>query len=347
MSFKKPSEIEDNFNVKTQNTNTPTFLSLTALWALVESGLGGIMHALHLPFTGVFIGGFAILIIALLGAISENPFQSILKATFLVLLIKAGASPYTSPTAYVAVGFQGLLGALLFYKKSWYNFTAIPFAVISMVESALQKLLMLYLIFGNTIVEAIQIFIESIVKSFGLENGEVHYVSVLIILYGSIYLLWGFVLGIWMIKLPRQLEHRADWYYNLKPNDSPLKQKGNKSDRWWKLALIVFSIILIFSYFYTPAKGLQTGIYLVLRTSILITMWFIIIIPLSQKLMQNLRNKKQKENNSLQEITLAVSSIKSFVKPLYKILKTKYKGVRLLKELVLGLMVISLYNLEK
>jgi len=41
--------------VKIQNPNNHAILSLTALWALLESGLGGMMHALHLPFTGVKI----------------------------------------------------------------------------------------------------------------------------------------------------------------------------------------------------------------------------------------------------------------------------------------------------
>ncbi|MFZ9754542.1 MAG: hypothetical protein ACO3DK_00750 [Bacteroidia bacterium] len=31
-----------------------------AFWAFVESGLGGMMHAFHLPFTGIFIGGAAV-----------------------------------------------------------------------------------------------------------------------------------------------------------------------------------------------------------------------------------------------------------------------------------------------
>jgi len=333
--------------VKTPNYKPHAILSLTALWALVESGLGGIMHALKLPFTGIFIGGFAVLVIALIGHISDNPFKTILKATFMVLLIKAGASPYTSPTAYVAVGFQGLLGALLFYKKSWYNFSSIPFSIISMVESALQKLLMLYLIFGKTIVEAIQIFIESIAKSFGFENNHVQFVPILGVMYCLLYLIWGFILGIWIIKLPKQLQHRAQWYHQLAPKHSSQTIKNNKSMRWWKMALVVLSIVLIFSYFYNPEKGIQTGIYLILRTTILITLWFVLIIPLWQKWMQHLRKKKASENNDLTALGFEVAHIKGYVKPLYKTLKHKHKGFKLLKELVLGLMVISLYKHEK
>ena len=36
--------------------NQKTFIALTALWAFVEAGLGGFLHALHLPFTGIVLG---------------------------------------------------------------------------------------------------------------------------------------------------------------------------------------------------------------------------------------------------------------------------------------------------
>ncbi len=39
---------------------------LTALWAFSESGLGGILHALQMPFTGLLVGGMAILLISLI-----------------------------------------------------------------------------------------------------------------------------------------------------------------------------------------------------------------------------------------------------------------------------------------
>ncbi|NJO01983.1 MAG: hypothetical protein HC880_10065 [Bacteroidia bacterium] len=37
---------------------------LTALWALNEAGLGGLMHAVRTPFTGVVVGGLAIMLIS-------------------------------------------------------------------------------------------------------------------------------------------------------------------------------------------------------------------------------------------------------------------------------------------
>lgn len=76
---------------------------LTALWALSESGLGGMMHAVKIPFTGFFLGGFAIVIITLIAHFSKTPFKSILQATLLVILVKAAASPHSPPMAYLSL----------------------------------------------------------------------------------------------------------------------------------------------------------------------------------------------------------------------------------------------------
>ena len=56
--------------------NNNIFIRLTALWALIEAGLGGLLHAFHLPFTGIILGGFAVLIISLLAQHFEKPFFS-------------------------------------------------------------------------------------------------------------------------------------------------------------------------------------------------------------------------------------------------------------------------------
>jgi len=45
---------------------------LTILWALSESALGGLMHALKVPFTGFFVGGFAVLLLILISWYSDS-----------------------------------------------------------------------------------------------------------------------------------------------------------------------------------------------------------------------------------------------------------------------------------
>ena len=96
---------------------------LTALWALNESGLGGFLHVFNSPFTGLIVGGIAILLISLIAYYAENKWQAILKALVIVLIIKMAVSPYSPFAAYIAVSFQAILGAFLFSNFSWKGFT--------------------------------------------------------------------------------------------------------------------------------------------------------------------------------------------------------------------------------
>lgn len=141
---------------------------LTALWALSESGLGGILHAFQIPFSGFFLAAFAILVIRLIAFYSKNPFKSILKATFLVLLIKAAVSPQSPPMAYLAVAFQGFSGAIIFQIVKKQSFATFFHAVFSMMEAALQKLLVLWVFFGTSFFTAFDDFSKEVFKNLNL-----------------------------------------------------------------------------------------------------------------------------------------------------------------------------------
>ena len=71
--------------IKFQNKPYLFHIKLTAIWAVSESGLGGLLHAIKLPFSGLFLGSLAVLIITYLAYISQNKFNTILKATLLVV----------------------------------------------------------------------------------------------------------------------------------------------------------------------------------------------------------------------------------------------------------------------
>ena len=45
---------------------------LTAMWALSEAALGGLLHALKVPFTGLFVGGVSVIFISLIGYFSDR-----------------------------------------------------------------------------------------------------------------------------------------------------------------------------------------------------------------------------------------------------------------------------------
>src|SRR5687768_11240242 len=120
---------------------------LIAVWALAEGFMGGILHGLHLPVTGLIIGSISVLCLALLSRVGYRR-GDLLKATLLVLLVKAMLSPHSPPTAYFAVLSQGLLAELLFGFRKNYRLNCYLLAILSQLQSAIQHILIVIIVFG-------------------------------------------------------------------------------------------------------------------------------------------------------------------------------------------------------
>jgi hypothetical protein len=112
------------------------------------------MHALHIPFTSLLVGGMAVIIICLIAEFSEHNYKAILKSAAIVLVVKAMSGPFTPVTAYIAVSFQALLGYALFSLLGVNFISIILLSTIAMLESAIQKLIVLTLFFGQSLWKA-------------------------------------------------------------------------------------------------------------------------------------------------------------------------------------------------
>ncbi|RYY58950.1 MAG: hypothetical protein EOO12_16710, partial [Chitinophagaceae bacterium] len=162
---------------------------ITALWAFCESGLGGVLHALRLPFTGLVVGSFSVLCITLIAWLSAGRYRQVLHSLLLALIVKAAVSPHSPPTAYLAVAFQGLAGYGIYKMMGVRQLSIYLVAVLALLESALQKLLTLTIFFGKSFWKATDELLAYIGKelSVALPLGSVLLVSV----YVGIYLLGG------------------------------------------------------------------------------------------------------------------------------------------------------------
>jgi len=269
---------------------------LTALWALNESGLGGFLHIFNTPFTGLIVGGISILMISLIAYFSENKSKSILRALMVVLILKMGVSPHSPIGAYVAVSFQGVLGALLFSKFTWKGFT-IPFlAMITYLESAAQKLLILTVVYGNGLWEAIDIYGQWVQTKlrFFTENSTS---EILIFMYLFTYGLCGVLIGFFIKSMIRHFSNS-----NFKTHDiaerltdisafQPSKKKIRKFIMVW-LATIGL-IVLAFVGFGNVGYGWQKGLYILLRSVLILSLWYVILGPLILRLVKNYLKTKQ------------------------------------------------------
>jgi hypothetical protein len=266
---------------------------LTALWAFSECGLGGILHALQLPVTGLIVGGISIIMISFIAQLSSNSYKIILRSLLIVLIIKAAVSPYTPVTAYFAVSFQALTG-YIFYRSMGIRFASVlAVGIVTMLESAIQHLLVLTLLFGRSFWRSMDEFTAFVSRQFNLNeiNGTQWLISGYLLLYVA--------MGTWIAWLTwRMMNDERLVEENCEPVAQVTLIGLNKKRSHMKLwigtgLLLIISAILIF----IPSLGKQGWIEVVKAfcwTLTVISLWFLLVSPLLINLMKRFLLKKQK-----------------------------------------------------
>ncbi|MBC7384418.1 MAG: hypothetical protein H7296_15735 [Bacteroidia bacterium] len=330
---------------QTVKHSKPLF-QLTALWAFSESGLGGLMHAFKIPLTGFFVGGFAIMILIIFANYSKCNARLILQSTLMVLSIKFAVSPHSPIPAYLAVGFQGLLAALILGVLKGKQTGAMLFGFIALIESALQKFLLTTLLFGKSIWEALDIFAAGLLKEFGF-NHDFSFSTIFIICYCLIYAVWGLLVGWWAWRLPAKLELIAPSIlemYNSAPviSSDNLKQRHKKklSRTTINLAVLLF-IVLVF--WFTPLYA-NKAVYAISRTIAAIMFIYLLLVPCSKWLLSRLL-KNQDKNPQLRLIIEQLPQIKMRAKTAWN-LAGNFKNKNRIFSFISILMVVTLYEKE-
>lgn len=307
---------------------------LTALWAFTESGLGGIMHALQIPFTGLVVGGMAVIMICLIAVFSNRSYKQVLKSVMVVLIIKAMASPFTPVTAYVAVSFQAILGFVLFSLLRVNYLSIVLLSTLTMLESALQKLLLLVLFFGESLWKAIDSMIAFAGKQLGFIflNGS-HWI---ITAYLVIYFTGGLLVSWFVIRIIRNFE-RANPLFSLNINpvtdtaviNKQAAKKGAPHKKIWILLLFMLLVsALLFLFAGDKKNGLMEVIKAITWTLSAMLIWFVLLGPLFAKAFQKVL--KQNQSRYSKEVSESIS----FMPVLSKLtneawrLSKAYKGLK-------------------
>ncbi|MBC2844384.1 hypothetical protein [Winogradskyella flava] len=271
---------------------------LTALWALNESGLGGFLHVFNTPFTGLIVGGIAILLISLIAYYAENKWQAILKALFIVLIIKMAVSPYSPFGAYVAVSFQAIFGALLFSKFSWKGITIMVLGMVTFLESALQKLLILTIVYGTELWEAINLYGLWVQKKLNFIS-DTSTSTFLISLYLAVYGVCGLLAGIFIKNMIKIISEKEEVDFYLESNVNAIERENNKTafktKVIWIWLITVTIIVLAFSVFGGNLFGWQKGIYILLRSFLILMLWYLVLGPFLLKLVRNYLSKRESQ----------------------------------------------------
>ena len=329
-----------------QNLNAIT--RLTALWAFNESGLGGLMFALKIPLTGFFVGGFAVLLIGLIAWYARSDYKQLLKATVLVLLIKATVSPHAPPPAYLAVAFQGVAGAFLYRYIAHFRIASVVLAVLAMAESALQKIIVMTLIYGKSIWLALDKMFESISKEFALRV-DVSFSLLLISIYLTVYLVWGFVVGLFSGRLPLKIdgckEEILDWYNNSNKTGVAASGRRNKSSRVWVYIVILAFIVAVFLLW---GNNKQQVLFILFRSIAAVLLLFFVLRPVVNWLLQRwIRKQSSARQRDTAVILALLPGIRSYVKPCWQLAVKQHPGRRRLQYFIYYMVALTLYEQRK
>lgn len=282
---------------------------LTAIWAVSESGLGGVLHAAKIPFSGIFLGSIAIIIISYLAQISNSKFSTIIKATLIVIAIKAMVSPHSPPMAYVAVLFQGALGAFIYGSMGFNRISAILLGGIALLESAFQKILTLTIIFGIDLWESIQQFFNGIEQKFQTEwIKELPWLF--LVLYGVLYLLVGIFAGNFAFKLPVKVSKIAQQIEitTLNATEEIIPKKTKRKTRLWLIIGLLLFSCSVFIFF--DMNGMAISI--ILRTLAAVVFFLFLFNPIFKFLLNKwITNKSNQEKQSIKKIMDLMPEIKS------------------------------------
>lgn len=269
---------------------------LTALWALNESGLGGFLHVFNSPFTGLIVGGIAILLISLIAFYAENKWQAILKALIIVLIIKMAVSPYSPFTAYISVSFQAVFGAFLFSNFSWKGLTLIVLGMVTFLQSALQKLLKLTIVYGIEFWEAIDIYGSWIQNKMNyiIESSTT---SVIVVIYLLVYGIGGLFAGLFIKSMIRIISKKEEVSFYLKSQVFTSGEKKQKSiikaKMIWVWLITIAIVVLAFTFFGGALFGWKKAIYLILRSFLVLMLWYLVLGPFILKIIRKYLEKKE------------------------------------------------------
>ncbi|MEN8192498.1 MAG: hypothetical protein ABFS12_06745 [Bacteroidota bacterium] len=330
-----------------------TITRLTALWAFSEAAFGGILHALKIPFTGLFVGGAAVIFISLIAYHSEKS-TTILRSTMFVILIKFIVTPYTPINAYFSIFVEAILGTILFSVIKHHHIASLLLGISSLTFSAFQKLLVITILFGNTLWESIDIFSNYIINIFTSNTVSIAMSYFFISVYVLIHAAGGVIFGIIASKIPNWIDNFSE---EVKLDDiipeEELKQNRSKRKRrsWLQkrsgILIITMSIILVLISYFNDHFETNVALNLLImfiRSIIITVLWFLVISPIATKILQKYLNRKRSSySEEVNDIVEMLPYMKGIV--IYSWKRSKeFSGIQQIKIFFSYLFVIILKN---
>jgi hypothetical protein len=286
-------------NQSTEPSGNLIYYRLIALWVLCEAMLGAIIFTFRIPVSGLVIGSCAITCISLMGWFVPVR-GAILKATIIVAVFKMMLSPQAPPAAYIAVFFQGILGELLFNKRKYFKTACLVLAILALLESALQRILVITIIYGKDLWTGINEFISKLTGTSEVTD----YSYFIIFCYVVLHLATGVVLGVWTGLLPERIRHMRKFQqrYHIENNSTLFVRPATKRKKNIRVVLLIVWIVLLGLYIQSffrigePLLPSSLSLRIFIRSVIIVLTWYFLLSPILKQLLHRWLEKKKKES---------------------------------------------------
>jgi len=251
------------------------FYRITALWVISETFVGGVLHAVRMPLTGIVLAGLAVFWMCLLRHQTGRA-ESILRALVLVMIFKMLLSPHAPLGAFLSVGLQGLAGYLVFRFVPGFRVGAYALALFAYVQSALMRVVTLTVIFGMGFWEAVDVFVAQILAPTGVEPG-VSWAGVLVAAYLALYVGGGVVAGYLCARIPQWYEPLAPTPEGAVPEEVERPEVAGRRRPRWLVPLGGAALLIGVSFVPILPDGFRA---MLLRGGIILLVWFTVVAPL-------------------------------------------------------------------
>ena len=313
---------------------------ITALWAFSEAFLGGILHALNIPFKGLILCSISVFCICLIGYYGTGR-NDILKALILVILVKAVLSPHSPVQAYVAVIFQGLTGYLFFISKRFFKTSCVLVYVISLIETPMQKIVNVVIfsafVFGPKFWSSVDDFMKKASGEIGM--GDVNLIYVGVGIYMGIHIIAGIILGIFVGRLPESVSKfvKENPHYKIDMSeiagDLEVKKNKRKKLKVFKTLVTVLITFLFLNYlfeFFPQFIPKDASLQILLRAVLLVLFWLLVFSPIIKFLFKKwLAGAKNKYSVQVRELIEFLPETRKILFLSYRKIKQEYGKFRI------------------
>ncbi|MBK7426788.1 MAG: hypothetical protein IPI60_07035 [Saprospiraceae bacterium] len=276
------------------------------------------IHGLKLPVSGLVVGGAAVCCISMIAWHTQSR-KAILQATIVVAIFKMMLSPHSPPPAYIAVFFQGWMGALLFSERKHFALSCVLLGIIALFESAIQRILVLTFLYGVAFWETIDIFVSKVTGA----KEVTPFSKFLAIAYILMHIVVGWIIGIIanrMVKFvflrPRNLPKEAILKNGVFQPEMEIPQKKKSWFPFKKSLLFIWIFLVVLSVqslLFPENPWISTGSVgmILLRSFLIILSWYFLLKPLFQYILRTYLNKQSgKYKEIIEEIQALLPALR-------------------------------------